>query len=210
MANLRITEDPRIDPRIKALFGSMELGAQRNAASREELLASANSKEALAAGEAMRGFLDMCDTEAIAPSTGLAITEHQFESQPDGNTINIRLIRPETKHPLPCVYYIHGGGMQSMSCYDGNYRAWGRIIARQGVAVAMVDFRNCLTPSSAPEGRAVSGGSQRLRLGRQWLAANAATSASTADANHRRRRERRRQPDACNGPQAEARRRHSD
>ena len=51
----------------------------------------------------------------------------------------------------PRVYYIHGGGMQSMSCYDGNYRAWGRIIAAQGVAVAMVDFRNALTPSSVDE-----------------------------------------------------------
>ena len=32
--------------------------------------------------------------------------------------------------------------MASMSCFDGMYRAWGRIIANQGVAVAMVDFRN--------------------------------------------------------------------
>ena len=30
-----------------------------------------------------------------------------------------------------------------MSCFDGMYRAWGRMIADQGVAVAMVDFRNC-------------------------------------------------------------------
>ena len=51
---------------------------------------------------------------------------------------------------LPCVYYIHGGGMETMSCYDGNYRAWGRIIAAQGVAVAMVDFRNAWSPSSVP------------------------------------------------------------
>ena len=39
--------------------------------------------------------------------------------------------------------------MQVMSCYDGIYRAWGKIIAAQGVAVAMVDFRNCLVASSA-------------------------------------------------------------
>ena len=52
---------------------------------------------------------------------------------------------------LPCVYYIHGGGMASMSCYDGDYRAWGRILAAQGVAVAMVDFRNALVASSADE-----------------------------------------------------------
>ena len=34
---------------------------------------------------------------------------------------------------------------------QGNYCAWGRIIAARGVTVAMVDFRNPLTPSSVPE-----------------------------------------------------------
>ena len=46
-----------------------------------------------------------------------------------------------TKH-LACVYYIHGGGMASLSCFDGIYRGWGKIIAANGVAVVMVDFRN--------------------------------------------------------------------
>ena len=64
----------------------------------------------------------------------------------------------------PCVYYIHGGGMMSMSCFFGMYRAWGRIIAAQGIAVAMVDFRNCLTPSSAPGSQTVPSRSQRLRI----------------------------------------------
>ena len=54
---------------------------------------------------------------------------------------------------VPCVYYIHGGGMAQMSCYDPNYKAWGRIIAHgNGVAVTMVDFRNrSVVASSAPE-----------------------------------------------------------
>ena len=65
---------------------------------------------------------------------------------------------------LPGVYYIHGGGMQTLSCFDGNYRAWGRIIAAQGVAVAMVDFRNALTPSSVRGGGAVPRRAERLRV----------------------------------------------
>ncbi|GAC1595400.1 MAG: hypothetical protein NVS3B21_18370 [Acidimicrobiales bacterium] len=32
------------------------------------------------------------------------------------------------------MYYIQGGGMQTMSCSDGNDRAWERVIAAQGVA----------------------------------------------------------------------------
>jgi acetyl esterase/lipase len=72
------------------------------------------------------------------------------------------------------VYYIHGGGMQVMSCFDGMYRSWGRIIAAQGVAVAMVDFRNCLTPSSAPEIAPFPAGLNDCVSGVKWLHANAA------------------------------------
>ncbi|MEZ5229814.1 MAG: alpha/beta hydrolase fold domain-containing protein [Acidimicrobiales bacterium] len=66
--------------------------------------------------------------------------------------MKVNFMRPKAATgPVPCVYYIHGGGMQSLSAFDGMYRSWGRIIANQGVAVAMVDFRNCLIASSAPE-----------------------------------------------------------
>ena len=41
--------------------------------------------------------------------------------------------------------------MQTLSCFDGMYRAWGKTIAAEGVAVAMVEFRNALTPSAVPE-----------------------------------------------------------
>jgi acetyl esterase len=174
MPNPRITQDPRIDPRIKAIFGNMDVGTQRHVSSREELLAAMNTKEAIAASEALRGFLEMCDSEDIAPSAGLTVTEHAIASQPDGNTINIRFIRPDSKEPVPCVYYIHGGGMQSMSCYYGNYRAWGRMIAAQGVAVAMVDFRNALTPSSVPEVKPFPAGLNDCVSGVKWVAANGA------------------------------------
>ena len=118
-------------------------------------------------------LLGAADNEDIAPSKGLNITEHSLVSQPDGNTINVRLIRPDGKSALPAVYYIHGGGMQSMSCYDGNYRAWGRIIAAQGVAVAMVDFRNALTPSSVDEVAPFPAGLNDCVSGLHWLIANA-------------------------------------
>ena len=173
MPNPRITEDPRIDPRIKAVFGAMDAGpTQPDAASREDLLAEANTEEAVLQRKAFTSVLDMCDTEEIAPSAGLTVTEHQLASQPDGNTINLRFIRPSGDDTLPCVYYIHGGGMQIMSCYDGNYRAWGRILAAQGVAVAMVDFRNALVASSVPEVAPFPAGLNDCVSGVRWLAAH--------------------------------------
>ena len=169
----KLSEDRRIDPRIKALFGAIDTPRQPSASTREELLERSNSPEAQAANAALLGFLAMADNEETAPSAGLEIRTVTFESEPDGNTINIQLIRPESDEPLPCVYYIHGGGMAIMSCYDGNYKAWGRIIAQQGVAVAMVDFRNCVTPSSAPEVAPYPAGLNDCVSGLRWVAANA-------------------------------------
>jgi acetyl esterase/lipase len=148
-------------------------GGGGDAESREQLLAEASSEEAIAQRAMIATLLDAADNEDVAPSKGLNVTEHSFVSQPDGNTINLRLIRPDGQAVLPAVYYIHGGGMQTMSCYDGNYRAWGRIIAAQGVAVAMVDFRNALTPSSVEEVAPFPAGLNDCVSGLRWLIANA-------------------------------------
>lgn len=150
MAN--VAEDPRIDPRLKQmLLAFPEVQPPGDAESREQMLAEANSSEALARQKQMAAVFEAVDAEPIAPQKGISLTRRTAISQPDGNTVNLQIIRPDTDEVLPCVYYIHGGGMQSMSCYYGNYRAWGKIIASLGIVVVQIDFRNALTPSSVPE-----------------------------------------------------------
>ena len=173
MAKANMADDPRIDPRIKAVFANLELGSVTNVQNREEILATANSDEGRAAEEFLRGFLDLSDNEELAPSAGLDISDHEFISNPDGNTIKLRFILPQSSEPVPCVYYIHGGGMKTMSCYYGNYQAWGRMIAANGVAVAMVDFRNAVSPSSAPEVAPFPAGLNDCVSGLHWLVAQA-------------------------------------
>ena len=95
--------------------------------------------------------MDQLDSEEIAPSEGLVTRTEDFTSSPDGNTTPVLMIRPDTAETLPAVVYFHGGSLQTNSCFEGIYRAWGRTIAGQGVVVAMVDFRNCLLPSEALE-----------------------------------------------------------
>lgn len=170
----KLNDDPRIDPRLKALLGAMPMPSARDAATREEVLAAANGPEAAAERERFQGFMALLDNEDVAPSAGLETTVHELTSSPDGNTIKIQLIRPQREEALPCVYYIHGGGMQTMSCFDGIYRAWGRIIAAQGVAVAQVDFRNCLVASSAPEVAPFPAGLNDCVSGVKWVHGNAA------------------------------------
>ena len=163
-----------IDPRIKAMLGTMPPAAMRDFPDRAQLLAEANSAGARQARAAMQQMMEFCDNEALAPSTGLQVSEHEFVSAPDGNRCRIRFIRPESAAALPAVYYIHGGGMQTMSCYDGCYRAWGKLIAANGVAVAMVDFRNAVTPSSVPEVAPYPAGLNDCVSGLLWLTQNAA------------------------------------
>ena len=171
--NPKIADDPRIDPRIKALFAALPAMPSQDVESREAMLAVVNTPESKAGREGFTAFMEMCDNEDVAPSKGLAIKVHEFVSEPDGNQVKIQYIRPDTSETLPCVYYIHGGGMQTLSCFDGNYRAWGKIIAALGVAVAMVDFRNALTPSSAPEVEPFPAGLNDCVAGLKWVVANA-------------------------------------
>ncbi len=173
MPNLKITEDPRIDQRIKTFFGEVIATPAEDVLNREQLLERIKSPEAQQGFAAQKAFQDFCDDEKVAPSTGLRIDCHEFTSAPDGNTIKIQFIRPDNNTTLPCIYYIHGGGLMTLSCFDGNYRAWGRMIAAQGVAVAMVDFRNCLTPSSAQEVAPFPAGLNDCVSGVKWVSQEA-------------------------------------
>ena len=165
----KIASDPRIDPRIKMMFGAMDFPPLGDMADREAMLAEASSLEAKARDAFLKGFFDSLDTEANAPSAGLAVSVESVVSAPDGNRINIRIIRPQSDDLLPCVYYIHGGGMAFSSCFDGHYRVWARTLAAQGVVVVMVDFRNAITASSVPEVAPYPAGLNDCLSGFRWL-----------------------------------------
>jgi acetyl esterase len=171
MAN-KIVEDPRIDPRIKNLFKDMPQMTGARVESREVLL---SAMQAMAGQGAFGSLFESLDLEGIAPSAGLTLTKHELVSAPDGNTISLHLIRPTGDEVLPCVYYIHGGGMMIMSAYDPNYVAWGRLIAGQGVAVAMVEFRNSAVPNTLGEVAPYPGGLNDCVSGLRWVLDNAAS-----------------------------------
>ena len=168
-----IASDIRLDPRIKAILVGIGMEGSGDVDSRETMLAEATSPEALAQAELFKGFMDMCDTEEAAPSAGLRIHTEKVVSEPAGNSINLQVIRPDNDETVACVYYIHGGGMASLSCYDGMYRGWGKIIAANGVAVVMVDFRNAVAASSVPEVEPFPAGLNDCVSGLKWVVANA-------------------------------------
>ena len=166
----KLNDDPRIDPRLKRIFGNApESSNPGDVQSREELLRETAQQAENSQMDAFKAFMDACDSEDIVSSKGLAVETIEIQSNPDGNMINIQTICHTDGQVRPCVYYIHGGGMASMSCFYGNYRAFGKMIAHGGVNVAMVDFRNCLSPSSVAEVAPYPAGLNDCVSGVHWL-----------------------------------------
>jgi acetyl esterase len=171
----KIKNDPRIDKRIRAVFGEVDFDSvtTTNATTREEILAEQETEEAIQGKAVMEMINNSPHYKEVVTDEGLVTYTKEFISSPDGNNIKIQYIRPDTDEKLPCVYYIHGGGMMVSSCFDELYAAWGRCMARQGVAVAMVDFRNAMWASSAPEIAPFPAGLNDCVSGLKWIHANA-------------------------------------
>lgn len=143
--------DLRLDPRVRAFNLAHPEVAYPDVVNREELLAEASSPAGRASIAADAAFRESGDSEEVAPSRGLRFDSLDIVSSPDDNVITLHVVRPDDDEIRPCVYYIHGGGMASLSCTYGTYRSWGRLIAASGVVVVMVEFRNAVSPSTVNE-----------------------------------------------------------
>jgi acetyl esterase len=161
--------DRRLDPRVKQALRNVPSRPMTDIDSRERLVEISNSESALAMADKLEALYSRFDTADVAPFDGLTIETREFVSAPDGNTVKVQFVRPEGSEVLPGVVYLHGGGMQTGSCFKALYRMWARVLAHQGLAVAMVDFRNCLTPSSAPEIEPFPAGLDDCVSGVRWV-----------------------------------------
>jgi len=167
--NYKYENSERLDPRLHSFINLIGDAPEKRNSTRDEAVAAANTPDAIAGREKWQQFVNLSDNEQIAPSKGLKIWSEKITSHPDNNSINLQIIRPDTDEILPCVYYIHGGAMSQLSCYLGNYRAWGKMIAAHGVAVVMVDFRNSVGPSSVEETGPFPCGLNDCLSGLRWL-----------------------------------------
>jgi acetyl esterase/lipase len=168
-----IAGDGRLDPRVRDALLAVPSVQLPDVADRDELLRQVNHPKAAALREATEEFHRMLDTEEIATFEGLRITEHEYTSAPDGNIVRVKVTRPDTDEVLPCLYYIHGGGMQSGSAFAGRFPALARIIAAEGAVVVMVDFRNCLIESTATRVEPFPAGLNDCVSGIEWVVAMA-------------------------------------
>jgi len=64
----------------------------------------------------------------------------------DNNDIILHIFRPAgVEGPLPCIAYIHGGGMVAISTYNRVHKMWCEELALTGLVVIAIDFRNAYT-----------------------------------------------------------------
>ena len=73
----KMNNDPRIDPRIKAILGDMPAVSFEDVASRQEALDEVNTPDAIARQTQLEAMFEFIDNEQVAPSAGLAISTHQ-------------------------------------------------------------------------------------------------------------------------------------
>lgn len=167
--------DDRLDPRVRAFLATQPESATTDVVDRDELLAEVASPAGRAMLAAEAAFMNEGDSEDVAPSTGLRFTTADVTSTPDHNVITLHVIRPDDDEVRPCVYYIHGGAMTSLSCTYGSYRSWGRLVAARGVVVVMVEFRNAVAPSTVLDVAPFPAGLNDCVSGLRYLRAHAAS-----------------------------------
>lgn len=138
-------ENPALDRRVRMLLQSMYEQAQRadqqpgldfSALSYEQLQALAPAIEP-AASQALEASLGPVPEGAEPP-------QHLEIEGIDGYRVPIDVIRPMgpmgLTGPLPCIVYLHGGGMAL--CSPRSYRAILQHLANQGAVVVAPYFRN--------------------------------------------------------------------
>lgn len=166
--------DRRLIPRIAQvlpLLSSEEAVAPIT--SREQALALSHTPEAIARRKLVKAATEAIDSEKVVPFAGTSTETLTFESSPDGNVIPCHITRPDGATTAPGVIYLHGGGMANLSAFDGNYRAFNRMMAHEGAVVVAVDFRNSIVASASGEIGEFPAGLNDCVSAVRWVHANA-------------------------------------
>ena len=196
--------DARLDPRLRAFLAAVTTPALPDVENREQLLAEANSAEAIAMRETIRAFMDLCD-EAV-PSDGLEISTRQFVSEPDGNS-DQPAGHPARARRGPALRVLHPRGRHGIDVLlrrdvsrlgEAHRRQRGR--RRHGRLPQLPD------PFVGARGGALPRRSQRLRVGPALDGDPRRRTGDRSGTDRRRRRERRGEPHLGHRPQAQARR----
>ena len=101
----------------------------------------------------------------VVEGTGLEHTEHAVPGPSGAPDVTLSVVRrPATAAPVPCVYFIHGGGMVAGNRHMGAH-LFVRLVERFDVTVVSVEYR---LPPEHPHPAPVDD----CYAGLEWVAAN--------------------------------------
>lgn len=142
-----LRSDPRLKPRLREALAAFGLDgpAAGSAVTRSDPLA--RQLEAVrqqdAGFEGLYAALsnDLPDDDDVNVSQSTETIQGR-----DGNDIELRIYRPvDVAGALPCVVYVHGGGMAILKAFSTVHQRWCEGLAATGLVVVGVDFRNAWT-----------------------------------------------------------------
>lgn len=133
--------DPRLDPRIAAAFAA--IGDLAPGLAPPALGADYDACLAYCAAFEAANALTHEAQRAALPDFADVVTSTETIPGDDGNDIQLFIHRPANQDgPVPGIVHCHGGGMVLMSATDPGFEHWRGSLARTGLVVIGVEFRN--------------------------------------------------------------------
>ena len=167
-----VQNDHRLDPHIKRALHNVPWRPLSDIDRHERLVEISDSESALAMTAELENLCARFDAADVAPFDGLRIGTREFAHRRRTATpsrCSSSVPTATTSSPASCTSIAeHADGLMLRRPVPDA----AHVLVHQGLAVAMVDFPDCLTPSSAAS-RAVPSWRERLCRRMSWTMANA-------------------------------------
>ena len=146
--DMDLRTDPRMDPNLLKAMAALGLDAR---AADPPVRRSDPDEQKLEHGQninnAFNALFDALPND-LPDDHKRGKVDHRTETigGVDSNDILLHIFRPAgVEGPLPCVAYIHGGGMVIIKTDNRVCRTWCEDLALTGLVVVAIDFRNAYT-----------------------------------------------------------------
>ncbi|MCW2494464.1 alpha/beta hydrolase fold domain-containing protein [Jatrophihabitans sp.] len=138
--------DPRIDPSLLAALATYGLDVVGDAPPVDRSTPIEQVLEFVLGVETGFGGLYTAMPHDFPSERGEVELSVQHAPGRDGRDIPLHIFTPAgATTPLPCIVYLHGGGMAVMQTTNPVHQQWCEDLAATGAVVIAVDFRNSAT-----------------------------------------------------------------
>lgn len=145
--SVELRTDPRLHPGLRAAFAALEMDGHAPPPPLDRSAGQDAVTEFVGgAHAAFEGLYAILPSEWHGEVPARVAYRTETVRGVDGNDIPLHIFRPtDAPGPLPCVVYLHGGGMTILEAHNRVHTQWSRDLAATGMVVVTVGFRNAWT-----------------------------------------------------------------